>query len=47
MIGSNLQATVQVGGNNYATTSQTAANIANASVTAQFGFHNSAVTVQH
>jgi hypothetical protein len=47
MIGANLQATVQVGNGNSATTTQTAsAGIANTSVTAQFGSHNIAVTTQ-
>ena len=48
MIGANLQATVQVGNGNSATTMQTASvGVTNASVTAQFGSHNSAVVTQH
>ena len=47
MIGANLQATLQVGNGNSATTVQTAsANVTNASVTAQFGSHNTAITTQ-
>ena len=47
MIGANLQATVQVGYGNNATTMQTAsANLTNASVTAQFGSQNTAITTQ-
>ena len=47
MIGANLQATVQVGIGNSAITSQIAsASVSNTSVTAQFGSHNTAITVQ-
>jgi hypothetical protein len=48
MIGSNLQATVQLGAANSATTLQTTGTgVSNASVTAQFGYHNTAIVVQH
>jgi hypothetical protein len=47
MIGANLQATVQVGVGNTATTTQLAStSVSNTSVTAQFGSHNTAITVQ-
>jgi hypothetical protein len=47
MIGANLQGTVQVGAGNFALTSQNSANVSNSSVTAQFGYKNTAVTIQH
>src|SRR6185437_2452379 len=46
MIGANLQATVQVGVGNQASTTQIAStSVTNTSVTAQFGSHNVATTV--